>query len=139
MRLFRAGLLAAALSAAFSFGAHAQTAIAVTNGSRLITTGNTYQTILPALGAPPATRRTIQIQNNNASDACYLEYSGLVVAGNTTATSVTPTGGSAMTAQQASAVLAAGGSWFRSAPYIPSGAIVMTCASNGDSVYVEVE
>lgn len=114
------------------------------NGSVTITTGNTYQTILSGLtsvvfpGTP--SRRSVTIQNNNTNtDNCFIEITGLVVAGNTTSTSVTPPGGSAITAAKASILLGPGGSFQRYFPYIPSGAIVGTCASNGDSLYVDTQ
>ena len=109
------------------------------NGSVKITTGLTYQAILPSLGAPAQSRRSLTIENNNATDACYIEVTGLVVAGNTTSTSVTTTSG-AMAASLASIYLAGGGgSYTRYYPFIPSGPIVGTCATTGDSLYVDTQ
>ena len=54
--------------------ARAQTNAATTNGSATITTGNTFQAVLAALAAPPATRRSLTIENNNASDNCWVDF-----------------------------------------------------------------
>jgi hypothetical protein len=109
------------------------------NGSVSITTANTYQSVLPALtnGVPP--RRSITIQNNNASDSCEIEVTGLVSIGNTTSTNVTTPSGVTLSSAKASILLLAGGSYTRYYPYIPTGPIVGTCASNGDSVYVDTQ
>src|SRR5437868_4799226 len=81
----------------------AQTPSATTNGSVTIATGNTFQTIIAALGAPPAQRRSITIENNNVNgDNCWL-YVG--AGGATTANSM---------------LLGTGGSYQRYYPYVPS-------------------
>jgi len=109
------------------------------NGSVKITTGLTYQGILTALPPPAQSRRSLTIENNNATDACYIEVTGLVAAGATTSTSVTTTSG-AMAASLASIYLAGGGgSYTRYYPFIPSGPIVGTCATTGDSIYVDTQ
>jgi preprotein translocase subunit SecD len=114
----------------------AQGAVPSDNWSVKITTGNTFQALQSANNA----RRSLTIQNNNAADACYVNVDGTVVAGNTTATSVTTTGSKqTMTAAQASVLLNAGSSYTRYYPYVPSGPIVVTCASNGDSLYVDMQ
>ena len=115
----------------------AQSAIATDNKSALITTGNTFQQIQAA----NQSRRSITIENNNtSSDNCWVNIDGSVAAGNTTSTSVTPPGGNGtMTAAQASILLQAGGSYQRYYPYIPQGPIIATCASTGDSLYVDVQ
>jgi hypothetical protein len=106
---------------------------ATTNGSQAIAVGNTYQSILAA-----GTRRALTIQNNNTgSDDCWIEVSGLVTVGATTATSVTPPGQSAITAVKASIRIVPGGQYARYYPYVPSGPIVGTCATTGDSIYVD--
>lgn len=132
-------IVAALLALASPAAAQNVTNAASVNGSVSITTGNTYQTILAAVGLPPAQHRSLTIENNNASDSCEIEPTGLVAAGSTTATSVTPPGGSAITAAKASILLLAGGSYTRYYPYIPSGAIVGTCATAGDSLYVDTQ
>ena len=68
--------MAAVLSFAAS-RAHAQSIpAATTNGSISITTGNTFQQVLGALGAPPAARRSLTIENNNSTDSCWLFIGG---------------------------------------------------------------
>jgi hypothetical protein len=115
--------------------ARAQAPAVTTNGSQAIATGNTYQLLLAA-----GTRRGLTIENNNTgSDDCWIEVSGLVAVGATTATSVTPPGLSAITAVKASIRLSPGGQWSRYFPYIPSGAIVGTCTITGDSIYVDTQ
>ncbi len=66
-----AALFAAAL---FPGQASAQvTNAATTNGSVVIATGNTFQTILSALGSPPSSRRSLTIQNNQTTtDNCWV-------------------------------------------------------------------
>lgn len=110
---------------------------ATTNLSNTITTGLTYQVLKAAL-VPPAQLRSLTIENNNASDSCWIEVSGVVVATNTTSTSVTVNGNS-ITAQKASIQLLPGGSYTRYYPYIPNGPIVGTCTTTSDSIYVDVQ
>ena len=104
------------------------------NRSAIIVTGLTYQVVVPA-----GTYKSILIENNNTNtDLCYVEDTGLVVATNTTSTSVTPTGGVSMAASKASITLAVNGSY-----NLPSGgtvaAIVATCASTNDWLYVRTQ
>ena len=115
--------------------AHAQSQSKLTNPTpKLITTGLTYQQILPANGG----RGSLTIQNNNASDQCELLVGGPWQAGDTTSTSRT-VGGVSVTALQGSIVLAAGQAYTRYYPYVPSDIILATCASNGDSLYVDTQ
>ncbi|WP_445222249.1 hypothetical protein ACKWRH_21580 [Bradyrhizobium sp. Pa8] len=114
--------------------AAAQSAVPSDNWSVSITTGNTFQTIQTANN----TRRALTIQNNNASDSCYLDVTGVVSAGNTTATSVTTKGGT-ITAAKASVLLQPGQAYTRYYPYTDSGPIVGTCATAGDSLYVAIQ
>ena len=114
--------------------AQAQSAMAHVNKSVSITTGNTYQQI----EGINQSRRVVEIQNNNATDSCFLEVTGAVASGNTTATNVTVNGVS-ITSQKASILLLPGGAYNRYYPYVPSGPIVVTCASTGDSVYADLE
>jgi len=123
MRLFRAGLLAAALSAAFSFGARAQSTNATTtNGSVTITTGSTFQQVLAAVGTPPAIRRSLTIENNNATDSCWIFL-----------------GPTANATKGTSILLLAGGAYARYFPYVPSDAVQATCATSADTLYVDTQ
>jgi pectate lyase len=87
------------------------------NGSAIIATGNTFQQVLAA----NSNRASITIENNNASDSCW----------------VTVDGGSA--SKGVAILLLAGGSYQRYFPYVPSGAIQATCASNSDTLYVDTQ
>ena len=106
----------------FVRGADAQiTNAATTNSSTTITTGGTFQTVLPALGTG-AVRRSITIQNNNTgADNCWV-FLGT---------------GAATTAR--SILLPTGGSYQRYYPYVPSDAVQMTCTTTGDSVYIDTQ
>lgn len=105
-----------------------------TNQSAKITTGLTFQVLSPAT----TQRRSLTIQNNNATDACNISVGSTIVAGNTTATNVT-VNGVTMTAAQASVSLAAGQSYTRYYPVVPNDPILGTCATTGDSIYVATE
>lgn len=85
------------------------------NSSAVIVTGNTFQTILAA----KTNRQSVTIQNNNASDACWVFVGG----------------GSAT--KGTSIALAAGQSWSRYFPYVPSDAIQATCATTNDTLYID--
>ena len=102
----------------------AQTTNAPTiNGSVSITTGNTFQQALPAVGTPPAIRRSLTVQNNNTTtDACWV-YLG-VTANATKANSIE---------------LLQGNSYSRYFPYVPSDAVQVTCATTADTVYVDTQ
>lgn len=116
--------------------AAAQSAVPTDNWSVSITTGNTFQQVQPRSDA----RRSLTIQNNNASDSCYVNIDGSVIAGNTTATSVTTKASAvAITAAKASVLLSAGQSYTRYYPYVPSGPIVVTCATTASSLYVDMQ
>jgi hypothetical protein len=91
-----------------------------TNSSVVITTGNTFQQVLAAPVANP--RNSLTIQNNNASDACWV-YVG-------------PT---ASATKGTSIQLAAGQSYTRYIPYIPSDVIAATCATTSDTLYVDTQ
>lgn len=118
--LTRAVAIAAALF--FAQSAHAQqTNAATTNGSVAITTGNTFQQVLAVLGSPPAIRRSLTIQNNNASDSCWVFVGG---GSATKATAILLTTGQAYT---------------RYFPYVPSDAIQATCANTADTLYVDTQ
>lgn len=90
------------------------------NSSAVITTGNTFQTLLAATTSATR-RRSLTIENNNATDSCWV----FVGAGSAT--------------KGTSILLLAGGSYTRYWPFIPSDAIQATCASNSDTLYVDTQ
>ncbi len=92
------------------------------NGSVVIAVGNTFQTILPALAAP-VTRRTLTIQNNNASDSCWIVVGGAL--------------GSATKGIAIS--LPAATIYTRQFPYIPADAIHGTCATSASTLYIDTQ
>src|SRR4051812_23378916 len=65
-------IFAIALSFASERAAAQTVPAATTNASAVIATGNTFQTILAALGPAPAQRRSLTIENNNATDSCWV-------------------------------------------------------------------
>lgn len=136
MRMLARALILCALGLiALDAPACAQSAIATINHSRSITTGNTYQLI----EGINQSRRSVTIQNNNTStDNCFINIDGVVTASMTTASSVT-VDGNAITAAKASILLQPGQAYTRYYPYVPSGTIVATCASTGDSLYVDMQ
>lgn len=97
------------------------TAAATTNGSAVITTGNTFQTVLAALAAGNTPRRSLTIENNNASDSCWVFI------------------GSGSATKGTSILLTFGGSYTRYFPYVPSDAIQATCATTSDTLYVDTQ
>jgi hypothetical protein len=101
--------------------AHAQTVAPTTNGSITITTGNTYQTLMAAVTGVTVQRRSLTIQNNNPSDSCWIFI------------------GAAAPTKATSILLLAGGSYTRYYPYIPSDQIQATCATTGDTIYVDTQ
>jgi hypothetical protein len=115
-------LLAAALFLALSCGAALAQAIVAptTNSSVVIATGNTFQTVLTAVTTSNQ-RRSLTIQNNNASDSCWI----FIGAGSAT--------------KGTSILLLAGVSYTRYFPYIPADAIQATCATTSDTLYVDVQ
>jgi hypothetical protein len=90
-----------------------------TNSSATIATGNTFQTILTA----SVKRQSLTIENNNASDSCWITFGTGITAGNAT--------------KAKSILLTSGGSFTRYWPYVPSDEIEATCASNSDTLYVD--
>jgi hypothetical protein len=115
-------LAAASLFLALScLGALAQSTVAqTTNVPVIIATGNTFQTILAAV-TNNNQRRSLTIQNNNATDSCWLFVGG----------------GSAT--KGTSILLLPGGSYTRYYPYIPSDAIQATCTTTSDTLYVDYQ
>jgi predicted transcriptional regulator len=136
MRTFLARMIALAWLLIAAVPALAQSAIATDNQSVSVTTGLTYQTIQ----AINQSRRSVTIQNNNttSTENCWINVDGTVAAGATTATSVTVKGVS-ITAAKASILLQPGQAYTRYYPYVPSGAIVGTCTSTGDSIYADIQ
>lgn len=111
------------------------------NWSAVITAGATYQLLLPAThNTTDNVRRSITFSNNNTgSDNCRIEVTGLVAVGATSTTNVTTKNGT-ITTYQASILLApGGGSYGRYTVSLPSGPIVGTCDTTGDSIYADVQ
>jgi hypothetical protein len=118
-QLAAAALVVAAL---FSGPASAQVVNAqTTNASVAIVAGNTFQTVLAALGSSTVPRRSLTIENNNASDSCWL-FIGAGTATKATSISLLP-----------------GGSYTRYFPYVPSDAIQATCTTTSDTLYVDTQ
>ena len=109
---------------------------ATLNSSVTITTGNTYQTVLASNFSSSSTvqsavsphRQALTIENNNASDSCWIAF------GKTS-------GGTVITAANAtkaeSILLLAGGSYTRYWPFVPSDEFEATCATSGDFLYID--
>lgn len=116
-------ILAACLFALWLISpASAQTVAQTTRVPTAITTGNTFQTILPAVTSNNQ-RKSLQIQNNNATDSCWVDYGIGVTAGN---------------ASKANAILLLpGASFTRYTPYIPADEIEATCATTADTLRVD--
>jgi len=132
-RLFAVAIAALLALCAPAFGG--ADAIVSQNFSATITTGNTFQTLRPLT----QTYNSLTIQNNlTSADNCWVEVTGLVAAGNTLSTTVV-TGNATVTSQQASILLTPGSSYQRYYPYLPRGPIVVTCATTGDSIYVDIQ
>jgi hypothetical protein len=109
-----------------------------TNHSIKITTGLTYQ----AIAIPLNDRVSVTFQNNvgnTSTDVCYIDITGKVAAGNTTSTNVT-VDGVTMTSAQASITLSNGGSYGRYTASVPGGvAVVGTCTTTGDAIYIDTQ
>jgi uncharacterized membrane protein YoaK (UPF0700 family) len=100
------------------------------NGSVTIVTGNTFQQVLAATTfTVDQQRKSLTIENNNISDNCWIAFGAV--------------GGVAITAANAtkaeSILLLPGGSYQRYFPYVPSDAIIGTCASNSDTLYIDTQ
>lgn len=91
------------------------------NASVVITTGNTFQTILASIIGTINYKASLTIENNNTSDSCWI-YIG----------SGTPTKGTSI-------LLVAGGSYTRYWPFVPSDAIQATCTTSADTLYVDYQ
>lgn len=99
------------------------------NGSVVIATGNTFQQVLASNFNTTTQRQALTIENNNATDNCWISFG--TIAG------VTITAANA--AKASSILLLPGGSYTRYWPFVPSDAIQATCASSADTLYVDVQ
>ncbi len=111
-------ILAAAFFALFAAQANAQTAIPTTNSSITITTGGTFQNLFASIGRG---RRSLTIQNNNASDSCWIFI------------------GSGTASKAVSILLLSGQAYTRYYPFLPSDVIQATCATSADTLYADVQ
>jgi hypothetical protein len=111
-------LLAAACFVLIATQADAQTAIPTTNASITITTGNSFQNLFATIGRG---RHSLTIQNNNASDSCWIFI------------------GSGTASKATSVLLLAGQSYTRYYPFIPSDVIQATCATSSDTLYADTQ
>lgn len=91
------------------------------NSSAVITIGNTFQQVLASNFNTTTQRQSLTIENNNATDSCWL-YIG----------SGSATKGTAI-------LLLSGGSYTRYWPFVPSDAIQATCATTSDTLYVDYQ
>lgn len=121
--------LVAALVLLSAATAHAQTNAATTNGSVTITTGATFQTVLTAV-ASGSIRRSLTIQNNNATSSCLSSNNCDVCYVFIGASSATKGHSIELSATQA---------YTRFYPYVPSDAIQATCDSTNDTLYVDTQ
>lgn len=101
-----------------------------TNSPATITSGNAFQTVLPALATGKPPRRSLTIENNNSTDNCWIAFG-------TTVNGTVITAGNATKAE--SIVLLPGGSYQRYYPYIPSDEIEGTCATSNDTLYIDYQ
>jgi hypothetical protein len=89
------------------------------NASVIITTGNTFQTILFGTINYKA---SLTIQNNNTSaDNCWIFL------------------GAGTATEAKSIILAPGQAYTRYFPYVPSDQIQVTCATTSDTLYVDTQ
>ena len=120
------GVILALLALAPALAEVAVAPAPTTNASATIATGNTFQVVLTANSAANGTstviRHSLTMQNNNTgTDNCWV-YVGA---------------GSATKAN--SILLAPGYSYQRYYPFIPSDVIQATCATTGDTIYVDTQ
>jgi hypothetical protein len=120
--------------------------ISTLNLSTLITTGGTYQQLLPSiLTSPVSFRRSLTIKNNQISgtDVCFLLFGSNIVvqvtAGVTTVSTNLTVNGVTMSAAAASYTLNPGEPYPRYFPYIPGDLFFVTCSTTGDSVYADIQ
>lgn len=88
---------------------------ATQNAAAVIAAGNTFQQVLAT-----GTRRWIYINNNNATDSCWVYLGALADA----------TKGKAF-------LLPAGRDYGRYFPYVPTDGVQATCATTSDTLYVD--
>jgi hypothetical protein len=109
-------------------GVYPNTAV-TTNGSVVIATGSTFQTVLAAVTVNPVNpiRHSLTIQNNNttSTDNCWITFGTGITAGTAT--------------KAKSIILAPGQAYTRYWPYIPSDEIEGTCTTTGNSLYVDTQ
>lgn len=122
--------------ALFTGSAFAQTAVSgkpinrsTVNDSVTITTGNTFQQVLPSNFGTTVQRQALTLENNNASDSCWIAF------GTVSGTAIT----AANATKAESILLLAGGSYTRYWPFVPSDAFVATCATSSDTLYLDVQ
>lgn len=87
------------------------------NKSAVIAAGGTFQTVL----ASTVVRTALTVENNNATDSCWL-YIG---------------GGSAT--EGTAILLLAGGSYVRYWPFLPNDTLQATCANTSDTLYIDYQ
>ena len=86
-----------------------------------IDTGNTFQQVIGSNGSATE-RRALIIKNSNTNgDTCWVYF------------------GSAKASKEESVILASGGSYVRYWPFVSADAMLATCASTSDTLYVEVK
>lgn len=134
-------LILGLLFALLATTANAQiSAIPTTNNTILVITGNTLQVVLAA----NRNRNSLTIQNNNVGDSCFLIFADVnvlsqITPGTTTLASTITINGVSVTVKQAAIVLTAGTPYQRYYPHMPSDVIFGTCATAGDSLYVDTQ
>jgi hypothetical protein len=97
------------------------------NSSVTITTGNAFQTVLASNQTNGKPRQSLTIDNNNATDTCWVTFgvlNGVVIT-------------AANAAKGSSIQLLAGQALTRYWPYVPNDEIEATCASTSDTLYVD--
>lgn len=117
-------LLVALFAALLAFPAYGQQQplnLGTLNGSAIIATGNTFQSVLAAV-TNVNKRKSLTIQNNNATDSCWIFV-----------------GATASATKGTSILLLPGGAYTRYYPYIPSDNIAATCATSSDTLYVDTQ
>lgn len=93
------------------------------NGSVVIATGNTFQTVLASNFNTTTQRQQLTINNNNttATDNCWIFL------------------GSGTASKGASILLVPGASYRREWPFVPSDAIQATCVTSSDTLYLDTQ
>lgn len=95
------------------------------NHSVTITTGGTFQQLLPSIVGTTTVRQSLTIQNNNplsGTEYCY------VFLGTTSAAT-----------EATSMILGPGGSYQRYFPFVPSDAVQVTCTTTSDTIYADTQ